>query len=770
MLLLVHLDAVVADLPLLVVATLRTGENSAPQLDDAIGELRRAARLRDLPALGDQDIATLIRSAGAEPDNRLVTLVRTRTSGNPLFVNELLRAVPRTEPAERRREILAERVPERVTDLVLRRLGRLPVSVADALVTASVVGADGDVAMLAGAHNCEVEPLLDLLEQARAAQFLDAAAPGHWQFRHQLIRDAVYASTPASDRAHRHLLVLDALAADPSVPPTVIAHHALAAQPLIEAERASALAARAGDSAFVQHAYEEAVGWFSCALAAAPDRASRRRAELLVHSGEAYRHIGDVEAARRAFLLAAESTDDPALLARAALGYADPGADLGIAFRTEDAVTAELLDRAIEAQPSLDSVAAVQLEARLGAELYFSDEPSRARELANSALDRAIRLHDERALVAARAVVHDAFVVGQADPNDQLQGSAQLLEWARASGSVSALLTADRARVLDLLAAGDTAAVDAEILAFRRLADPLRAPSYSWWPEIWSAMRALLEGRHEVAEERALAAYETGAGPFLPLAFNNLAFLLFFLRREQGRLDEMEQATRDYAASHADIPALRVAHTFLLAELGRVDEARGALAALDDVALTRLRDRNWPASWFQLARAASVVGDHDLAAKLLAAETRPRERCVQVSLATVCLGATDLAVAWLLHTAGDLDGADEHYRSAEEINARIGARCWLAQTRSDHARLLFERDGPGDRDAAVRLQELAASAAARDRPRHGRRRRSRRRTRPGAGDIPPARVDMGARLRRTRGAAPRRSRHVRPRVPAVPAG
>ena len=67
--------------------------------------------------------------------------------------------------------------------------------------------------------------------------------------------------------------------------------------------------------------------------------------------GEAHRHIGDIDAARQAFVQAAELTDEPALLARAALGYADPGADLGIAYRTDDAVTATLLERAIAAQP-----------------------------------------------------------------------------------------------------------------------------------------------------------------------------------------------------------------------------------------------------------------------------------------------------------------------------------------------------------------------------------------------------------------------------------
>jgi tetratricopeptide (TPR) repeat protein len=711
-LLLAHLGATVADDPILVVATLRTGEPRSPQLDDALEEVRRTATERHLTALDAGDIATLIRAEGGDPDERLVALVGARTGGNPLFVTELLRAVPMAESVGRRLQLVAESVPDRVSDLVLHRVGRLHASVADVVITASVMGAEGAMATLAAALQADGEQLLDLVDQARAAHVLDAAPVGRWQFRHQLIRDAVYGSVSAGDRARRHAVVLEALAADRSTPPAALAHHALAARPLFDADRAVALAARAGESTLAQHAYEEAVMWFSRALSAAPpDTSERWRAELLLLSGEAHRHMGDIGAARQAFLQAADLTDEPALLARAALGFADPGADLGIAYRTDDPTTAELLDRALGAQPSHDSSTAVQLQARLAAELYFSDEPERSRDLAHVALEQARRLDDPRALGAATAVVHDAFVVGQADMDEQLEQSRQLLEWARATGSVAALLTAHRARVFDLLAAGDMAAMDAEILAFRRLAEPLRAPGYLWWPALWSAMHALLDGRHDVAEERALAAYQIGEGPFPTLSFLNLSFLLFFLRREQGRLAEMEQPTRDYAASHADVPAIRVALTFLLAELGRIDEARATLAAFDATALDRLHDRNWPASWFQLARAAAIVGDRDMATTLLEAGRRPRELCVQVSLASVCLGAADLAVAWLLHTVGDLDAAEERYRSAEEANARIGARSWLAQTRADHARLLLERGRPGDPEAALRLGDLAQTAA-----------------------------------------------------------
>jgi tetratricopeptide (TPR) repeat protein len=713
LLLLAHLTEVVGDLPLLVAATLRTGETASPQVDAAVEDVCRASLVRAVPALDAAGVAALMRAATLACDEQVVQLVTARTGGNALFVTELLRSIPASASLEAQRSLISQNVPDRLGELVARRLERLPPQVVDALVAAAVVGIDGDVSTVAAMLGCDTRLLLDLFDQARAAHILDAAQPGRWRFRHQIIRDAVYATMSTADRAARHAAVVEVLAADPSTSPAALAHHALAAQPLFDADRAVALAADAGEAAFGQHAYEEAVEWFTRALEAAPrDTSARWRAELLVLSAEACRHMGDTVSARDMFVRAAELTNDAALLARAALGYADPGADLGIAYRSDDTTTADLLQRALAAQPVPDSPTAVQLLARLAADLYFSDEPSRARTLAATALERARRLKDTGALVTATAVVHDAFVVGQAHLEEQLAESSRLLEWARADGSVSALLTAHRARVLDTLAAGDLAAMDSEVFAFSRLAEPLRIPGLLWWPALWSTMRALLEGHHDVAEQRAFAAYELGASSFPSLAQLNLSFLFFFLRREQGRLAELEQLTRDLAASRADIPAIRIALVFLLAELDHVDEARAILAELDGVALDRLHDRNWPASWFQLARAAWLVGDRDLAAMLLERHRRPTEICVQVSLATVCLGAVDLGVAWLLHTLGDLDAADTHYRAAELTNARIGARSWLARARADHASLLLERDDKADRDLAHQLHALAEATAA----------------------------------------------------------
>ena len=54
---------------------------------------------------------------------------------------------------------------------------------------------------------------------------------------------------------------------------------------------------------------------------------------------------------------------------------------------------------------------------------------------------------------------------------------------------------------------------------------------------------------------------------------------IFNIRREQGRLAEIEDAVRRFIELYPAIPAWRAALTLLLLELGREDEARARAGA-----------------------------------------------------------------------------------------------------------------------------------------------------------------------------------------------
>ena len=162
----------------------------------------------------------------------------------------------------------------------------------------------------------------------------------------------------------------------------------------------------------------------------------------------------------------------------------------------------------------------------------------------------------------------------------------------------------------------------------------------------------------------------------------------------------MEQATRDYAASHADIPAHPGRRSRSCSPSSDASTRRGALwPGSTTPRLDRLHDRNWPASWFQLARAASIVGDRDLATTLLEADA-PSDRAVREGLARHGVPRRDRprerpGCSTPSATSMPPMRATDRRRSSTPASARAaGSRRPEPTTPA----LLLERDGAGDRD------------------------------------------------------------------------
>ncbi|MGZ6996667.1 MAG: ATP-binding protein [Acidimicrobiia bacterium] len=691
---------------LLLVATVRTDEWRSPEHREALALVQRTATVLDVPGLDRDSIAALGADAGIELDPAVVDVLSARTRGNAFFVTRLIGLLASRQPEQPTMLRIAENeVPTEVAEVIRARIARLPEPTVELLQLAAVVG-DGRISDLAGVSGRSATEVLDAF--ATAGALVVETAPDRFAFAHSLVRDGIDATLSPARRRELHLAALRHLPpADGNV--AARARHALAARPLSDIDETVDLCVDAARVALAHLAYEDAASHFDDALAVGGDEpADRRRVAILLDLGDALRAGGATARARQVCGEAAAFVrDDPALLARAALGYADPGADLGLAFRSLDPATATLLEHAIEAQPDPATPAGVRLRARLASELYFSSESPRAEPLATEAVELAAIVGDDAATVAALATFHDGFVLGCRPPAEAVALADRILVHARSCREPTALLTAYRCRVLSLLAAGHLAAVDVAIGDFAHLVETARLPSHRWWPALWNAMRKLTDGDHAGAEEAMLTALTEGRDAFGLLAESNASFLLFFLRREQGRLEELEAPMRGFARVSSDIPAVRPALALLLAELGHAEDARAVLDQLLADGLDRLADRNWPASRFLIARAVLLAGHEDAAARLVAVRPPASGECVGVSLGTVCLGSAALAQAWLLDALGDGDGADREYREAAAVNARIGARAWLAQTWADHAALLARAGGRGGE-----ARRLAAKATA----------------------------------------------------------
>ena len=101
-------------------------------------------------------------------------------------------------------------VPQRVRDVVIRRLQALSADCQQFLSVAAVVGHNFRlpvvVAVAAQAHPPLQQALLDLLDEALAARLIAEVprSPGHYSFAHALVRETLYEELPVRRRVHLH--------------------------------------------------------------------------------------------------------------------------------------------------------------------------------------------------------------------------------------------------------------------------------------------------------------------------------------------------------------------------------------------------------------------------------------------------------------------------------------------------------------------------------------------------------------------------------------
>ena len=104
---------------------------------------------------------------------------------------------------------------------------------------------------------------------------------------------------------------------------------------------------------------------------------------------------------------------------------------------------------------------------------------------------------------------------------------------------------------MDLLELGDVAGADIQIEAATALAAVVHRPLYLWWTSLFRCTRAQLSGDFETAERLAGETLAIGQRGHAENALHYYAMAMFNIRREQGRLGEVEDAV---AQLHRDVP------------------------------------------------------------------------------------------------------------------------------------------------------------------------------------------------------------------------
>lgn len=697
-------------------------------LAHALGDLSRRSQVSriTLNGLDAAEVAQLAEvTLGGVVSKSLPAALFSDTEGNPLFVGELLRwiaaerrgpagnadGVPEVIAGREAGKLVTLRLPETVREVIHRRLDTLGDVCVKALSIASLFGREFSVDVLERIGELRADDLLETLEAAEIAHFIEAveSAPGRYRFSHALVRDALYLDLPSMRRARLHGRAAEILEPVWGAIPERYAElstHFFQAASSAAAAKAVTYAQMAAAQARNMLAYEEDMRCCELALRALELAAPGdhvRRCALLLDLARAANQAGDRTRGQEAVHRAAQISrglGSARMLGEAAFVY-EPGGG-GVGHVDRDWIV--LLEEALHALAGEDVNLRARLIAQLSRATVYADVTRStllAREAA--ALARASGSLDTLAFVLLH-LLH--VLVGPDDVGERPRVAAELVETAGRSGNHALLAQALDRQLLVSLECAQLAGAQAQLDAEIALAERLRLPDARWRALLWQGMRASLAGRFEEAERLSTLAAAAGQQANVDGAPQHYAMQIFILRREQGRMRELLPALEELVRGFPNIHAWRAALAVACIESDRMEEARSHFEVMAEHDFRDLPlDGAWLIAAVLLARTAAALGDGPRALLLYRLLHPYRDLAVPVSLlASTVHSCVAHELGLLAMTAACTQAgvtsqppdvpdwwmqAGLHFERALELQSALGARPLLAQTQYEYARALL---------------------------------------------------------------------------------
>ncbi|MCW2765837.1 MAG: transcriptional activator domain [Nocardioides sp.] len=670
---------------LLLLATWRSHPEPTGSLADVAETLARRHAVRlELSGLTDEGVAEVFATVANNPlSGEQAQDLRERTDGNPFFLVEYARlAGARTDLDSLLTE---DNPPTAVSEVLTRRLTRLPDETVAALRVAAVIGRQFDTPTLADVTGIDEDDLLDVVEPAQAAGLVREDGVDRYLFAHALVRDTLRAGMSISRRARTHARIARSLAGSTGRE-TEVALHWLEAGPSY-AGQAWRSAVTAADLARRLHGYDQAADLLRSALdsqAADPDSSPRDRFDLLMALIEAYRWaalLPALVAAVEEAIDVGKSLRDPVAVARAAIATTQ-----GVLWRSappgsvnEKVVAA--LRGSLDRLPTEDSELRCHAMLALANELYEAVGYEERRALVEEGLAMARRLGDQALQLDACQMAYVGLWV-PATAAERLDHATEAMELARATGNERGFVVSATLRAVALSELGrphemkEAAALARGEAARLRIAfgemvlDGLELP--------WLAMA----GRFDECE-RLLARI---AGVERRIAHSNadetLAGSLLALRLWQGRSLEMVPVLEEFNATPYPFAA---SVAIFLWRAGQHDRAR-AYVAEHEVVLEHQIEISLLA-WCHSAELSLYLADAELAAGAYArlAPYAGRSCCAGSALAG---GPVDAYLAMAAAATGERGLATRHADDALALagdwDIALFAK-WFSDVRADHS-------------------------------------------------------------------------------------
>ncbi len=712
-----HLD----EMGLLVVATYRDVDMVGDGFLDLLAQLlreRNTTRLR-LGGLDAAGVALVIGGAtGSDPSPRLVASVRELTDGNPLYAGEVARLLAAEGHLDDAAESDRLQIPRDVRQTVLRRLGQLSDSCQHVLELASVLGRDFPLDVLHALAGDEVDVAAALDEAASVAVIVDSPGrAGHLRFGHAVMSEALYQEIPSlrrrrlHDEAGRALEVLRDRDLGPRL--AELARHCCASLPVGPVERAVRYARLAGERAVQQLAFEEGARLFAMALEAltgAPDDADR--IDLLLALGDAQSRAGDTDVAKATFLEAADlarQSHDTEHFARAVIGYS--GRFVWMRAGSDTRII-PLLHEALAALPDGDSELRVRLLARLAGARRDDWDMQPRDELSAEAVAIAARIGDPA--TSAYALISRAMAIwGPRGAFEMRTLAERAMALAAEAGDQEHVAAARLNRSQSIFATGPPDQVRPAFEYYAQTAAQVRQPSHLWYAGLMQTSMLLLEGELDEAEMQAEQTYaegqraqswDAGAAHLLALAA---------LRREQGRLAELEDDLIEAGTLYPGYRLFRCVLALACLEAGRPDDA-AALAGeiVRGGEETLPHDNGWAYGMTVLAEIVTRTGDKELA-ETLYDEMLPFAHLMATGGGEIAGGSVELSLGQLASLLGRPDDALTHLGAARALHRAYRADIWVTHTDVDEAVARLRRGTDEDRRVAASLLRAAGELSRR---------------------------------------------------------
>jgi DNA-binding CsgD family transcriptional regulator len=568
----------VEELPVIVAAASRPWEPGAER--ELLAHIERQPGVLTLVprALSERATREVTVAAFADADDEFCRACHRATRGNALLVHELLAALA-SEGITSARGFGARVTglgPVSVSCAVLPRLLRLGPGAVELARAVAVLGASAELRHAAALAGLDAERAAVLVDELAAADILVGAHP--LGFVHPIVGAAIYADVPAAGRARWHARAARLLDAG-GAPVGQVATQLLRSEP--EADGFAVEALRAAAAQAVVHGAPEIAASY-LARARAEPAPTHEQVQLLLELAAAQAQTHD-RAAIDTLTDALAQSADPRERARAAVplgnllmlaGEMDAGERvMAVAFAELDALSDQTAsDR--------DLLLAVAAERCTAARLSNSLPDRRVQALVSAAAADEAKLESpgERAIAAiaaGEACVRDtpaarvAALAIRALGGDELKPELGLSSTAFVP-VVCALMTVDRF--------AEAERVFAQVLELARAAGSVRA---------YVNVRAVrpfglyLAGRLREAEVDAREALELAGQHAVALLPYAVAFLLDTLI-DRGATDEADAVLAETALDREVPPVFP--STMLLARRGRLRRAEGRLAeALADL-------------------------------------------------------------------------------------------------------------------------------------------------------------------------------------------